>query len=230
MLPNWLKAVASGLIVAGAALLMQTPALAFDKHMPQPAWMPPPNVGEMDIDQGFGNDRNWSVPRSSWAEPTATAPRYHHHAARLDGAYARQVVPYPTSQPAGTVIVDTRANFLYLVLGHGEALRYGVGTARPGFGWHGTYQITNKREWPGWTPPAAMLVRQPGIPHHMTGGIDNPLGARALYIGRTLYRIHGTNQPWTIGTDISSGCIRMTNADVIDLYARVKIGAKVVVL
>jgi lipoprotein-anchoring transpeptidase ErfK/SrfK len=229
MLPNWLKAVASGLLVAGAALLMQTPALAFDKYMARPAWMPPPNVGEMDIDKGFGNDRNWSVPRSSWAEPVVVSPRARHHA-RLAGVYARQVVAYPSTQPAGTIVVDPHANFLYLVLGHGEALRYGVGTARPGFGWHGVYRITNKREWPGWTPPAAMLVRQPGIPHHMAGGIDNPLGARALYIGRTLYRIHGTNQPWTIGTDISSGCIRMTNADVIDLYGRVKIGAKVVVL
>jgi lipoprotein-anchoring transpeptidase ErfK/SrfK len=229
MLPNWLKAVAPGLIIAGAALLMQTPVLAFDRYAPRPAWMPPPNVGEIDIDKGFGNDRNWSVPRSSWAEPAAVSPRVRYHARRA-GVYARQVVAYPIAQPAGTIVIDPRANFLYLVLAHGEALRYGVGTARPGFGWHGVYRITNKREWPGWTPPAAMLVRQPGIPHHMTGGIDNPLGARALYIGRTLYRIHGTNQPWTIGTDISSGCIRMTNADVIDLYGRVKIGAKVVVL
>ena len=229
MLPNWLKAVASGLLVAGAALLSQTPAFAFERYLTTPVWLPPPNVGQMDLDKGYGNDRNWSVPRSSWADSAAVGP-HAHRAGPLRGAYARQVVAYPTAQRAGTIVVDTRANFLYLVLGHGEALRYGVGTARPGFGWHGSYHITDKREWPGWTPPAEMLVRQPGIPHHMAGGIANPLGARALYIGRTLYRIHGTNQPWTIGTDISSGCIRMTNADVIDLYARVKIGAKVIVL
>jgi lipoprotein-anchoring transpeptidase ErfK/SrfK len=182
---------------------------------------------QIDLDRGFGNDDNWSVPTS--LPPTATGP-YADGAISLHGAYARQLVVYPTSFPVGSVVVDTGHNFLYLVLTHGEALRYGVGTARPGFGWHGDYRITGKRQWPGWTPPAEMLVRQPGIPHHMDGGIDNPLGARALYIGSTLYRIHGTNQPWTIGTDISSGCIRMTNADVIDLYSRVQIGAKVIVL
>jgi lipoprotein-anchoring transpeptidase ErfK/SrfK len=148
----------------------------------------------------------------------------------LDPKFMRQVVPYASSEAAGTLVVDTGDHFLYLVLGGGKALRYGIGTAKTGFEWNGTHKITNKREWPDWTPPAEMLARRPDIPHHMDGGINNPLGARALYIGSTLYRIHGTNEPWTIGGDVSSGCIRMVNDDVIDLYGRVKIGAKVIVL
>jgi lipoprotein-anchoring transpeptidase ErfK/SrfK len=149
---------------------------------------------------------------------------------RLDPQFQRQIVTYKTSEAAGTVVVNTGQKFLYLVLGKGKALRYGIGTARDGFEWNGTHRVTNKREWPGWTPPAAMRKRQPGLPAYMEGGPDNPLGARALYIGSTLYRIHGTNEPWTIGGNVSSGCIRMVNDDVIDLYERVKIGAKVIVL
>jgi lipoprotein-anchoring transpeptidase ErfK/SrfK len=154
------------------------------------------------------------------------APRKVH----LDPKFMRQVVPYASTEAAGTLVVDTGDHFLYLVLGGGKALRYGIGTAKTGFEWSGSHKITNKREWPDWTPPAEMLARRPDIPHHMEGGINNPLGARALYIGSTLYRIHGTNEPWTIGGDVSSGCIRMINDDVIDLYGRVKIGAKVIVL
>ncbi|HZZ79709.1 MAG TPA: L,D-transpeptidase [Gemmataceae bacterium] len=153
-------------------------------------------------------------------------PRVVH----LDPKFMRQVVPYTSREAAGTLVVDTGDHFLYLVLGGGKALRYGIGTAKTGFEWNGTHHITNKREWPDWTPPAEMLARRPDIPHHMDGGINNPLGARALYIGSTLYRIHGTNEPWTIGGDVSSGCIRMINDDVIDLYGRVTIGAKVIVL
>lgn len=149
---------------------------------------------------------------------------------RLDPRYMRQVVPYRTAEAPGTVVVNTGEKFLYLVLGKGKALRYGIGTARDGFEWSGAHRITNKREWPGWTPPAEMKKRQPGLPDYMPGGINNPLGARALYIGSTLYRIHGTNEPWTIGSNVSSGCIRMVNDDVVDLYERVKIGAKVIVL
>jgi lipoprotein-anchoring transpeptidase ErfK/SrfK len=148
----------------------------------------------------------------------------------LDAKFMRQVVPYDGAERAGTLIVDPSQHFLYLVLGSGQAMRYGIGTAKTGFEWGGVHNITNKREWPDWTPPAEMIARRPDIPHHMDGGIQNPLGARALYIGTTLYRIHGTNEPWTIGGDVSSGCIRMINADVIDLYDRVKIGAKVIVL
>ena len=149
---------------------------------------------------------------------------------RLDPRFMRQVVPYKTTQPVGTIVVVTEEKFLYLVLGKGKALRYGIGTAKDGFSWSGTHRVSNKREWPDWTPPAEMRKRRPGLPTHMAGGLNNPLGARAIYIGSTLYRIHGTNEPWTIGHDVSSGCIRMVNDDVEDLYERVKIGAKVIVL
>jgi lipoprotein-anchoring transpeptidase ErfK/SrfK len=149
---------------------------------------------------------------------------------RLDPKFMRQVVPYKTEQSAGTIVVNTSEKFLYLVLGKGKALRYGIGTAKDGFEWSGTHKITRKAEWPGWTPPAEMKQRRPDLPDYMPGGPRNPLGARALYIGSTLYRIHGTNEPWTIGGDVSSGCIRMVNDDVVDLYERVKIGARVIVL
>lgn len=144
--------------------------------------------------------------------------------------YLRQVVPYRTEHRVGTIIINTGKKYLYLVLPGSKAMRYGIGVARSGFEWSGTHKLTNKREWPGWTPPAEMLIRQPELPRFMEGGKDNPLGARALYIGATLYRIHGTNAPWTIGGNVSSGCIRLTNDDVIDLYRRAKIGVKVVVL
>ena len=145
-------------------------------------------------------------------------------------AYIKQIVNYPTSERSGTVVVDTRAHFLYFVLGDGRALRYGIGVARDGFEWSGTHRVTRKAEWPSWTPPAEMRKRQPGLPARMDGGPNNPLGARALYLGSTLYRIHGTNQPWTIGGAVSSGCIRMRNEDVVDLYERVDVGTTVVVM
>lgn len=149
---------------------------------------------------------------------------------QVNPIYLRQVVQYPTGERSGTIVVDTRAHFLYFVLGDGRALRYGIGVAKSGFEWTGTHQVTRKAEWPGWTPPAEMLKRRPDLPRHMAGGVDNPLGARALYLGSTLYRIHGTTEPWSIGQNVSSGCIRMTNADVIDLFERVKLYTKVVVL
>lgn len=149
---------------------------------------------------------------------------------QVNPIFLRQVVQYPTSERSGTIVVDTRAHFLYFVLGDGRALRYGIGVAKSGFEWSGTHQITRKAEWPGWTPPAEMLRRRPELPRHMEGGPNNPLGARALYLGSTLYRIHGTTEPWSIGQNVSSGCIRMTNADVIDLYERVKLHTRVVVL
>lgn len=143
--------------------------------------------------------------------------------------FARQEVNYDGPEKAGTIIVDTPHKFLFLVLGDGRAIRYGIGVGRPGFEWSGVKTITRKAEWPTWTPPPEMLLRQPNLPRRMDGGPDNPLGARALYLGSSLYRIHGTNDPATIGTDVSSGCIRMMNADVEDLYDRVKVGTKVVV-
>ncbi len=157
------------------------------------------------------------------------------HALALKGnayvspAYLRQVVPYSTSERSGTIVVDTQSHFLYFVLGDGRALRYGIGVARSGFEWSGSHRVTRKAEWPSWTPPAEMRKRQPGLPIRMDGGPNNPLGARALYLGSTLYRIHGTNEPWSIGQNVSSGCIRMTNDDVIDLYGRVQLNTKVVV-
>jgi lipoprotein-anchoring transpeptidase ErfK/SrfK len=145
-----------------------------------------------------------------------------------------QTVAYDGNHAAGTIVIDTNQKFLYLVEADGQAKRYGVGVGKEGFGWSGTETITNKREWPTWTPPAEMREREAAkgkiLPVRMEGGPANPLGARALYLGDTLYRIHGTNAPWTIGTNVSSGCIRMRNEDVIDLYERVTIGAKVVVM
>ena len=148
----------------------------------------------------------------------------------VDPRYDRQEVEYQGSESAGTIVIDTPNKFLYLVQGNGRALRYGVGVGRPGFAWAGVKTISAKREWPDWTPPAEMLARRPDLPRHMEGGPENPLGARAMYLGSSLYRIHGSNEPWTIGTNVSSGCIRMRNQDVIDLYGRVPVGTKVVVL
>jgi lipoprotein-anchoring transpeptidase ErfK/SrfK len=142
----------------------------------------------------------------------------------------RSVMSYPGSQKPGTIVINTRDRRLYLVLGNGQALSYGIGVGRVGFTWSGVTHVSAKREWPDWTPPPEMLRRRPDLPHHMAGGPENPLGARALYLGSSLYRIHGSNEPWTIGTAVSSGCIRMRNEDVIDLYERVHIGTKVVVI
>jgi lipoprotein-anchoring transpeptidase ErfK/SrfK len=142
----------------------------------------------------------------------------------------RQVVDYGGPYSANTIVVSTSERRLYYVLGDGKAVKYGVGVGREGFTWSGTNRISRMEEWPGWTPPPAMRKRRPNLPAHMEGGPNNPLGARAMYIGSTLYRIHGSNEPWSIGQAVSSGCIRMANEDVIDLYGQVKIGTKVVVL
>ena len=144
--------------------------------------------------------------------------------------FEKQLVDYHGKESAGTIIVDTPSKFLFLVQENGKAMRYGIGVGRPGFTWSGVKQISAKKEWPAWTPPPEMLVRRPDLPRHMEGGPQNPLGARAMYLGSSLYRIHGSNEPWTIGTNVSSGCIRMGNEDVIDLYGRVNVGARVVVI
>ena len=144
--------------------------------------------------------------------------------------FRRQVVAYNTSEAPGTVIIDTPNTYLYYVLGGGRAIRYGIGVGREGFTWAGTQTVTRKQEWPDWNPPPEMIARQPYLPRFMAGGPGNPLGARAMYLGNTVYRIHGTNAPDTIGTRVSSGCIRLTNENVEDLFNRVSIGAKVVVL
>jgi lipoprotein-anchoring transpeptidase ErfK/SrfK len=151
-------------------------------------------------------------------------------AKELPAQLRRTTVDYRTKEPAGTIIVDTQNTYLYLVLGNGKAMRYGIGVGREGFTWSGTEKVTRMAEWPDWHPPEEMIDRQPYLPRFMAGGPGNPLGARALYLGKTIYRIHGTNQPSTIGTFVSSGCIRLTNEDVTDLHSRVKVGARVVVL
>jgi lipoprotein-anchoring transpeptidase ErfK/SrfK len=138
-------------------------------------------------------------------------------------------VPYDTKFKPGTIVVETAERRLYFVLPGGQAMEYGIGVGRDGFRWAGEHTITRKAEWPGWTPPVEMRARVPDLPAYMPGGPDNPLGARALYIGATLYRLHGTSEPWTIGQAVSSGCIRLTNEDIIDLYDRVKVGSMVVV-
>ena len=202
---RWMKAA---FLAASFVAASFSPALAGN------AFAPPPGITLVS-----GTPNNFLQLRSS-----------NNKRVRLDAKFMRQVVPYSTDEKVGTIVVNTGEKFLYLVLGKGKALRYGIGTAKDGFEWSGTHKITRKAEWPGWTPPAEMKLRRPDLPDYMPGGIKNPLGARALYIGSTLYRIHGTTEPWTIGTDVSSGCIRMVNDDVIDLYERVKIGAKVIVL
>jgi lipoprotein-anchoring transpeptidase ErfK/SrfK len=141
----------------------------------------------------------------------------------------RETVSFPANYAPGTIIINTAERRLYLVQGDGTALRYGIGVGRDGFRWSGVHRISAKREWPGWTPPADMRRRRPDLPGHMAGGIENPLGARALYLGSTLYRIHGSNEPETIGQAVSSGCFRMTNEDVTDLYSRVSVGTTVIV-
>jgi lipoprotein-anchoring transpeptidase ErfK/SrfK len=162
---------------------------------------------------------------SAMAEPGASQPQ-----PAINPIYLRQEVDYQGSEKPGTIIIDTPNRFLFLVEKDGKALRYGIGVGRPGFEWAGVKAISRKAEWPVWNPPSDMLKRRPDLPAHMAGGPDNPLGARALYLGSSLYRIHGTNQPWTIGANVSSGCIRMMNDDVIDLYNHVRVGTKVIVM
>ncbi len=167
------------------------------------------------------------APASTSApSPPAEIPK----ATDAPGKFVRRVVDYVSHEAPGTVVIDTGNTFLYLVLNGGQAMRYGIGVGREGFAWSGQQAVARKAEWPDWRPPADMLSRQPYLPRFMAGGPGNPLGARAIYLGETEYRIHGTNKPETIGTRVSSGCIRLTNEDVADLYERVKIGAKVIVL
>ncbi|CCD99111.1 L,D-transpeptidase [Bradyrhizobium sp. STM 3809] len=204
-----------GALIAGA-VVAATPALAASPApLPFPFLLPPP---------------------VATYEPPATAPQaiepQEDEAApyELPARLRRQVVSYTTREAPGTIVIDTPNKYLYYVLGNGQAMRYGIGVGRDGFTWSGVQSVTRKAEWPDWTPPPEMIARQPYLPRHMAGGPGNPLGARAMYLGGTVYRIHGTNAPETIGTHVSSGCIRLTNQDVIDLYSRVNVGAKVIVL
>src|ERR1700730_15171181 len=172
------------------------------------------------------------VPQTQYAPPPAVAAPSEDESGtfELPARLRRQVVSYATREAPGTVIIDTPNTYLYLVLGNGQAMRYGIGVGRDGFTWSGIQSITKTAEWPDWTPPPEMIQRQPYLPRQMAGGPGNPLGARAMYLGGTVYRIHGTNAPGTIGTHVSSGCIRLTNEDVSDLYSRVNVGTKVIVL
>ncbi|ODN71710.1 putative L,D-transpeptidase ErfK/SrfK precursor [Methylobrevis pamukkalensis] len=169
-------------------------------------------------------------PTLSYAPPATAHPAALRPAHQISAEFLPTVVDYEGPFAPGTIVIDTESRHLMLVEENNRARRYGVGVGRPGFTWAGSHRVTRKAEWPGWTPPPEMRKRQPELPSYMPGGPQNPLGARALYLGSTLYRIHGTSQPWTIGQAVSSGCIRMRNEDVTDLYNRVPVGARVVVL
>ncbi len=171
--------------------------------------------------------RVYNPDTNLWEDSTTLQSRTS--SSKRGSAIKREVVTYETKLRPGTIVVETSERRLYLVLEDGQALRYGIGVGRDGFRWSGQHKVTRMAEWPGWTPPPQMRKRVPDLPAYMPGGPDNPLGARALYIGSTLYRIHGTSEPWTIGQAVSSGCIRLTNEDVTDLYERVRVGATVVV-
>lgn len=184
----------------------------------------------------FKRQRQPKVRRTNWWSPRQQPVRQQPQPAQKQRTrqtapqFLPTVVDYDGGHKPGTIVIDTNARFLYLVQNDGTARRYGVGVGKPGFEWAGTHKITRKAEWPDWRPPAEMRKRRPDLPTFMAGGPQNPLGARALYLGSTLYRIHGSNQPWTIGHAVSSGCIRMRNEDVTDLYERVRVGTRVIVI
>jgi lipoprotein-anchoring transpeptidase ErfK/SrfK len=208
---------------AGTRLLYGAPAAVHQQDETRPA---SPIAGQDDprVTGSISSEPHQMAALPPEVQPEADSKK------ELPPQFRRTLVDYYTKEPAGTIIIDTPNTYLYLVLGNGRALRYGVGVGREGFTWSGVQQVTRMAEWPDWNPPEEMIVRQPYLPRFMAGGETNPLGARALYLGQTVYRIHGTNQPSTIGTFVSSGCIRLTNEDVMDLYSRVKVGTRVVVL
>jgi lipoprotein-anchoring transpeptidase ErfK/SrfK len=245
------------LLAAGIAGLVASPALADDRYQSRPPvivspdltapWItqlggapvqpvvyPSPAVAQQPrglfqrraIHPLFGGA---PVQQAAMVRPAVPTIRGH-----LDPQFLPQVVDYQTKEKPGTIVIDTNNRFLYLVMEGGKARRYGVGVGKPGFEWAGAHTVTRKQEWPDWTPPKEMVSREAAkghyLPAHMEGGEANPLGARAMYLGSTLYRIHGTNAPWTIGNAVSSGCIRLRNEDVIDLYDRVKVGTRVIVM
>jgi lipoprotein-anchoring transpeptidase ErfK/SrfK len=236
------------LFVTAAASAQSLPPAYASAAPRQMILVPAQPAAQTDLGGGFiefifgGNQARASAPPSALAYPQEQQPVQPIYVnttpgggvtgqpAGMDPRYLRQEVDYHTTEAPGTIVIDTPNKFLYLVEPGGKAMRYGIGVGRPGFTWSGVHHISAKKEWPGWTPPEEMLQRQPYLPHFMAGGPNNPLGARALYLGSTLYRIHGSNEPWTIGHNVSSGCIRLTNQDVIDLYGRVPVGAKVVVM
>jgi lipoprotein-anchoring transpeptidase ErfK/SrfK len=223
--------------------------------LPAPGFVPPPGRPPL---YGHQLDQQAPPPRAATSDPDAIRPPGAIGAApgaapqpappagtaalppedqpeqgqpkELPPNLKKQMVTFNTKEPAGTIIIDTPNTYLYLVLGNGKAIRYGIGVGREGFTWAGTERVSKMKDWPDWFPPAEMIERQPYLPRMMAGGPGNPLGAAALYLGNTLYRIHGTNQPSTIGSFVSSGCIRLINEDIADLYSRVQVGTRVVVM
>jgi lipoprotein-anchoring transpeptidase ErfK/SrfK len=208
-----------------APAFAQSPQISAPETEASPDAMRPPGVvgGNQQAGSQAASAQNvMTLPPED--QPETGSPK------ELPPNLKRQLVDFRTKEPAGTLIIDTGHTYLYLILGHGKALRYGIGVGREGFTWSGTERVSRMKEWPDWFPPKEMIERQPYLPRMMAGGPGNPLGARALYLGHTLYRIHGTNQPSTIGKFVSSGCIRLLNADIEDLYSRVQVGTRVVVL
>lgn len=228
-----------------AASLLPFAAHAGDRYVPRPPVILSPDLGATWLLQyrpsyaaAFSAQPKPYTPPTVRPQRTAglfpmlqPQPKAAQKSARqFDPAFLPKVVAYDGPEKPGTIVIDTNSRYLYLVEEGGEARRYGVGVGKPGFEWAGEHTITRKAEWPDWTPPPEMLQRRPELPRHMAGGPSNPLGARAMYLGSTLYRIHGSNEPWSIGHAVSSGCIRMRNEDVMDLYNRVGVGTKVIVL
>jgi lipoprotein-anchoring transpeptidase ErfK/SrfK len=195
----------------------------------QDAIRPPAAIGAPATTAPQGAAPQGGAPAATAALPPEDQPETGAPQ-ELPANLKKQLVDYRTKEPAGTIVIDTPNTYLYLVLGGGKAIRYGIGVGREGFTWAGTERISRMKEWPDWFPPSEMIERQPYLPRMMAGGPGNPLGARALYLGHTLYRVHGTNQPSTIGKNVSSGCIRLLNEDIEDLYSRVQVGTRVVVL
>jgi lipoprotein-anchoring transpeptidase ErfK/SrfK len=201
-------------------------------HPPRVVYPPPASYPYPASSSSYPGGVPGVVPSSPGTEIAALPSEYQPERAAKEPPpqFHRAVVDYPTIEQLGTIIIDTPNTYLYLTIGHGQAIRYGIGVGREGFTWSGTERISRMKEWPDWLPPTEMIKRQPYLPRFMAGGETNPLGARAMYLGNTEYRIHGTNQPSTIGTFVSSGCIRLINADVEDLYSRVRVGTRVIVL
>jgi lipoprotein-anchoring transpeptidase ErfK/SrfK len=211
--------------------IVPAPAIVYSSA-PRVAMQPDLDLGGGFIEFLFSGGETEAPPPPARRRLAYSAPRAAVEAQRPQMAprFERQEVAYSGRHKAGTIVIDTRERFLYLVGNDGTAMRYGVGVGRPGFEWTGTKRISRKAEWPDWRPPAEMRKRRPDLPVFMTGGPTNPLGARAMYLGSSLYRIHGSNEPHTIGQAVSSGCIRMRNEDVVDLYERVRVGTPVVVM
>ncbi|MET0747814.1 MAG: L,D-transpeptidase [Rhizobium sp.] len=244
------------LLAAGMVALLAAPALATDRYQSRPPVVVSADLTAPWVMQLGGPPVQPVVyPRPVYTQPRglfqqrASHPLFGRQPVQtvanvrpnlpiirgtLDPQYLPQVVDYQTKERPGTIVIDTDNRFLYLVMDGGKARRYGVGVGKPGFEWAGAHTITRKQQWPDWTPPSEMVARESAkghyLPAHMEGGEGNPLGARAMYLGSTLYRIHGTNAPWTIGSAVSSGCIRLRNEDVSDLFDRVKVGTRVIVM